>query len=66
MFPETQAIAHARAGTHKSKFMCAMYCTHKIIVFSLFVLLLLYIFPIRRNFSSKDLSLKITERKFKT
>ena len=40
MFPETQAIAHARAGTHKSKFMCAMYCTHKIIVFSLFVLLL--------------------------
>ena len=43
MVPETQAIAHARAGTHKSKFMCAMYCTHKIIVFSLFVLLLLYI-----------------------
>ena len=40
MFPETQAIAHARAGTHKSKFMCAMYCTHKIIVFSLFVWLL--------------------------
>ena len=31
MFPKTQAIAHARAGTHK------------IIVFSLFVLLLLYI-----------------------
>ena len=43
MFPETQAITRARAGTHASKFTCAIYRMHKILVFSLFVLLLLYI-----------------------
>ena len=34
LFPETRAIACARIGTHASKFMCAIYCTCKIIVFS--------------------------------
>ena len=34
LFPETRAIARARAGTHASKFTCAIYCTHEIIVFS--------------------------------
>ena len=35
-------IAHARAGTHASKFTCAIYHNCKIIVFLLFVSLLLY------------------------
>ena len=34
LFPETCAIAHAYIGTHASKFTCAIYYTHKIIVFS--------------------------------
>ena len=34
LFLETSAITHACAGTHASKFMCAIYHTHKIIVFS--------------------------------
>ena len=37
------AIAHACVGTHATKFIGAIYSTHEIIVFSLFVLLLLYI-----------------------
>ena len=39
-----RGITHIHTGTHASKIMCAIYCTHKIIVFSLFALLLLYIF----------------------
>ena len=42
-FSTRHATAHARADTHASKFTCAIYCTHEIIVFSLLVLLLLYI-----------------------
>ena len=34
LFPETRAIARARAGTHASKFTCAIYRTGEIIVFS--------------------------------
>ena len=34
LFPETRAIARARAGTHASKFTCAIYRTCEIIVFS--------------------------------
>ena len=34
LFPETRAIARARASTHASKFMCAIYRTREIIVFS--------------------------------
>ena len=34
LFPETRAIAHVRAGTHASKFTCAIYRTREIIVFS--------------------------------
>ena len=41
LFPETHVIACA--NTHLSNFTCDVYCTCKIIVFSLFVLLLLYI-----------------------
>ena len=41
LFPETCAIAHACIGTQTSKFTCVIYCTCKIIVFSLFVFLLL-------------------------
>ena len=43
LFPETSAIAHARASTHASKFTCTIYYARKILVFSFFVLLLLYI-----------------------
>lgn len=43
MFPETCAIARACAGTHASKFTCAIHCMGKFIIFSLFILLLLYI-----------------------
>ena len=39
-FPETHVIAGTRAGTHASKFTCAIYRTREIIVFSF---LLLYI-----------------------
>ena len=38
-FPEMCAIVRARAGTHVSKFACAIYCMHSIKVFSLFDLL---------------------------
>ena len=34
LFPETRAIARARAGTHTSKFTCAIYRTREIIAFS--------------------------------
>ena len=34
LFPETHAIARARAGTHVSKFTCAIYHTCEITVFS--------------------------------
>ena len=34
LFPEMRAIACARAGTHASKFTCAIYRTHEIVVFS--------------------------------
>ena len=34
LFPETRAIACAHAGTHVSKFMCAIYRMCEIIVFS--------------------------------
>ena len=56
------------AWTHASKFTCAIYCMCRIIVFSLFVLLLLYIshkekyicyyfiFLIRRNICKNGLS----------
>ena len=44
LFPETRAIARARADTHASKFTCAIYCTHEIIVFS-FVLVIIIYFP---------------------
>ena len=37
------SLRRARAGTHASKFTCAIYRTGEIIVFSLFALLLLYI-----------------------
>ena len=43
LFHETRAIARIRADTHASKFMCAIYRTREIIIFSLLVLLLLYI-----------------------
>ena len=43
LFLEMRAIAHAHRGTHTSKFTCAIYCKRKIVVFSLLVLLLLYI-----------------------
>ena len=33
------------AGTHATKFTCAIYRMREIIVFSLFVSLLLYLFP---------------------
>ena len=36
-------ITCAHVGMHTSMFTCAIYCTCKIIAFSLFVLLLLYI-----------------------
>ena len=51
----------AHGQVHATK--CAIYCAHEIIVFSLFALL--FIFPVRRNFSLKDFSLKIIYRKFK-
>ena len=35
LFPEAHAIAQAQAGTHPSKFMCAIYRTYEIIAFSL-------------------------------
>ena len=41
--PWDAPITHAHASTHTSKFMCAIYPTHEVIVFSLFVLLLSYI-----------------------
>ena len=55
LFPETCAIARARTGTRASKFTCTIYRMREIIVFSLFVLLLLYIsliekFPIEGFF----------------
>ena len=34
LFPETRAIARARAGIHASRFTCAIYRTREIIVFS--------------------------------
>ena len=34
LFPETRAIARARAGTYASKFTCAIYRTREILVFS--------------------------------
>ena len=37
LFPEMCVIAHACAGAHASKFMCAIYHTYKIIIVSLFV-----------------------------
>ena len=43
LFPEVSAIVHACSGTHASKSTYAIYCTCKLIVFSLFVLLLLHI-----------------------
>ena len=43
LFLEMHAIAHAHRRTHTSKFTCAIYCKRKIVVFSLLVLLLLYI-----------------------
>ena len=43
LFPETCVVARACARTHVSKFTCAIYHTHEIIIFSLFLLLLLYI-----------------------
>ena len=43
LFPETHAVTHPCTGTHTSKFMHAIYCTGKIVVLSLFVLLLLHI-----------------------
>ena len=39
LFPEMSAIVRARASTHASKTMCAIYRKREIIVFSLFVLL---------------------------
>ena len=42
LFLETHVIALARAGTHASKFVCAIYCTHKNIVFSLCFVIIIY------------------------
>ena len=61
LFPEMRAIAGICAGTHASKF--TIYCTHKMIVLSLFVLLL-YISH-KENFSLKYFSLSFIYRKFK-
>ena len=66
------AIASSRAGTQASKFMCAIYRKHKIIVFSLlfcyyhfFVLLLLHYHYLIRTYSyvctfTKNVCLKPT------
>ena len=40
LFPETRAIARARAGTHSGNFTCAIYRTREVIVFSLLLLYL--------------------------
>ena len=42
LFLETHVIALARAGTHGIKFVCAIYCTHKNIVFSLSFVITIY------------------------
>ena len=63
LFPETHPATCAHAGTHASNFMCAIYLMWEVIVFSFFVLLLLHT---SRNFSLKDFSFKIINRKFKT
>ena len=57
LFPETCAIASTRAGTHVSKFMCAICSMHKnnsIFTFGLYY----YTFPVI-NVSLKNFSLKI-------
>ena len=46
----------AHVNRHTSKFICAIYCTHKI---SIFLFCYDYIFPVRKIFSWKDFSLKI-------
>ena len=42
LFPETHVIARACAGTHPSKFTFAIYCTCKIIVFSVCFVIIIY------------------------
>ena len=52
LFPETGVIAHACAGNHPNKFMCAIYRTREIIVFSLrrnFSLNIIYKLNLKRN-----------------
>ena len=44
LFPETCAFARAGTGTHTSSFMCAIYWMHRIIVFSLCFVIIIY-FP---------------------
>ena len=53
------------ADTHASKFMCAIYCTGEVIVFSL-LFCYYYIFLVRKKFSLKDFSINIIYMKFKT
>ena len=65
LFPETCAISRAPTDTHASKFTCAVYRAHKITVFLPFVLLILYI-SVWKIFLSKNFSLKIIYRRFKT
>ena len=42
-YSQRRVIASACAGTHKSKFMCAIYCTHEIKVFSRFVIIIYFL-----------------------
>ena len=42
LFPEMRASSRARAGTHACKFTCAIYGTHKTIVFSLYFAIIIY------------------------
>ena len=44
LFPETRAIAGARAGTDANKLTYAIYCTREIVVFSLCFVIIVY-FP---------------------
>ena len=45
LFLGMSVITRAHADTHASNFTCAIYCTHKIIVFSLLVFVIIIHFP---------------------
>ena len=67
LFPEMCAITRACAGTHPSKFTCAIYCTCKIIVYSLwrnFSLGIIYIHEISNIINYKILQKKYIAHQF--